>query len=91
MAKAPRPGAGRSPGPLAFHLRVRDESWIVPPPGFLPIREKIAVRMGTGLPYEAFIKSGEGTIGEDSLVVIWWLGRRAAGEPNLSFDQAVAQ
>lgn len=73
---------------IRLRLRVRDNTFDVEPAGLLPIKDKIAVRAQTGLPYEAYLQGG--SVGEDSLVVLWWLGRRQS-EPALSFDQAVQQ
>lgn len=89
MAKAPKPGGEQAPSRVAFKFTVRDETWLVPPPAYLPIKEKIAVRYATGLPYESFIPLGEGAVGEDTLVVLYWLGRRGDGEMNLGFNRAV--
>lgn len=92
MATAPKPGAARAQAASlqAFRLRVRDRTVDVPLPGNLPIKEKFAVKAATGLAIEAHFKS-EGAFGEDTLIVLFWLGRRGAGEPNLAFDRAVAE
>lgn len=55
----------------------------------LTMLDKLAVRKATGLPWEAFW--GNETIGEDSLLVLWWLARRKNGEAVLSFQEASAQ
>ncbi len=55
----------------------------------LTMADKIAVRKATGLPFEAFW--GESAVGEDSLVVLWWLARRKNGEALLSFQEAATQ
>lgn len=93
MAKAPKPGHDPDKDAVeqqvSFRFKVRDEEWLVPPPAHLPISEKIAVRSATGLPYESFVPVLEGAIGEDSLVVLYWLGRRGAGERTLTFRRAV--
>lgn len=55
----------------------------------LTMTDKLAVRKATGLPFEAFW--GDSAVGEDSLVVLWWLARRKNGEAMLSFHEAAAQ
>lgn len=55
----------------------------------LTMPDKLAVRKATGMPFEAFW--GSETVGEDSLVVLWWLARRKNGEALLSFQQAAAE
>jgi len=54
------------------------------------LQEKMTVRLATGLPFEAFW-AGEGRVGEDSLSVLWWLARRANGEPGLPWAQHLAE
>lgn len=55
-------------------------------PGNIPTSEKLIVRKATGLPLEAFQMDGQ--VGEDTIVVFWWLARRAEGEVGLTFKQA---
>lgn len=86
MATAPMQGPPPSP---VFRIRVKDRTLDLS--GDVSIKEKIAVRLATGLPFEAFLSTGEGKIGEDSLVVLWWLARRHNGEPNLAFDTSCAE
>ena len=63
----------------------------------VPITEQLAVRKATGLPLTAFTlplsdaDTGPGVIGEDSLLVLWWLARRAKGETQLNFETAINQ
>lgn len=83
MATAPTPG-GPAPERTFFRIRVRDRTLELS--AAPTIREKMAVRYATGLPYEAFVRPGEHTVGEDSLMVMWWLARRQNGEPGLPFD-----
>jgi len=53
------------------------------------VNEKLVVRRSTGLPFEAYWDNGLGnTVGEDSLVVLWWLARRANGERGLNWSTA---
>jgi hypothetical protein len=59
----------------------------------LGARESRMVRMATGAPLEFFtapIVEGRSGIGLDSLSVLWWLARQAAGE-TLTLDEADAQ
>lgn len=91
MATAPRPGVGTrtkaaDEAKVVLTITVRDETFHLAI-GSIPIREKMAVRAQTGLPVEAFIGGGD-KLGEDSIVVLWWLARRASGEKTLSFDAA---
>jgi hypothetical protein len=91
MAEAPRPGIGRrtraaEEAQKVLTITLRGEAFQLAI-GSLPIREKLAVRAQTGMPIEAFVGK-EDRIGEDSIVVLWWLARRAAGEPTLSFETA---
>jgi hypothetical protein len=58
-------------------------------PHALPIRDKMAVRQATGLPYEAFVSSDTAKVGEDTFLVLWWVGRRANGETKLSLDTVI--
>lgn len=83
MATAPTPGATASEVKF-FRIRIQDRTLELS--SSPTIKEKMAVRLATGLPFEAFY-SGESSFGEDSLVVLWWLARRQNGEPNLTFDE----
>jgi hypothetical protein len=87
VATAPRPGAAKDDAKVFIRLRILDR--ILDVSAQLTIKEKMAVRLATGLPFEAFLKAGEDTFGEDTLVVLWWEGRRQHGEPNLAFLTAV--
>ncbi len=55
----------------------------------LPMRERLICRKATGLPFASFWS--EDRIDIDSVVVLWWLARRAQGEVNLTFDGAVKE
>jgi hypothetical protein len=74
--------------PGLLRMRVRDRTLDLS--GTPTIKEKMAVRFATGLPYEAFV-ADERSLGEDSFAVLWWLARRQNGEPQLSFDQAASE
>lgn len=84
MANAPTPGAPAQEVKF-FRIRVKDQTLEVSTSP--TIAEKMAVRLATGLPFEAFFAHGQQSFGEDSLVVLWWLARRQNGEPRLSFDE----
>ena len=47
---------------------------------------RIELRKQTGLSMESFVEP----FGLDSLACLWWLSRRANGEPGLSFHDALA-
>lgn len=88
MATAPRPGAGRrqqatQAAQRVLRITVCGETRTLAPDN-LPFDEQIAVRKSCGgLPFSAFW-GGESTVGLDSLQIMWWLARRANGEPRLA-------
>jgi hypothetical protein len=93
MASAPTPGG---PGTSSneeqidaaraiMRLTVRGETRELAV-GNVPIMEKILVREATGMPFERYIGDGK-NIGEDSIVVLWWLAARAAGNKFLTFKE----
>lgn len=103
MATAPEPGIGRkkeervtrekaaqSVITIAYGEDSLSLAWLN-----VPIGEQLVVRKATGLPLTAFTmpladaETGPGVIGEDSLLVLWWLARRAKGESQLTFSSAV--
>jgi hypothetical protein len=93
-AKAPRPGVGTRQQASAdaskvMTITIRGESLDLAV-GLLPISERLQVRKATGLPFEDFV-GGDNKIGLDSVLVLWWLARRANDEPNLSWAEAVDQ
>ena len=87
MATAPRPGAGRrqkatEAAQRVLRITVCGETRTLAPDN-LPFSEQVAVRKACGgLPFSAFWGDGP-TVGVDSLQVMWWLARRANGEPSL--------
>lgn len=94
MAKAPRPGVGtRAAASKAAQqvmtITIDGEARNLAI-GLVPMGERLAVRAATKMPFEAFL-AGEDNIGSDSVLVLWWLARRANGEPNLSWAEVVAQ
>lgn len=94
MAKAPKPRAAtdkpRNAPPEAGRFVIRFRDTTLEMPEAITLKEKMAVRYATGMPFEAFW-SGESRIGEDSISVLWWLARRHNGEPHLSFEQHAAE
>lgn len=95
MAKAPIPGvsaraAASDAAKRTMTITLEGQPPVVVTPGNVPFGERLAVRKATGIPYEAFL-GGEDKIGLDSVQVLWWLGRRASGEPGLTFDAALAE
>lgn len=58
-------------------------------PSLIPMRERIICRKATGLPFSAFWS--EDRVDIDSMVVLWWMARRAHGEVTLTFDDAAEQ
>lgn len=105
MATAPEPGVGRKKAERKQRvdsaqsivtIRYADETfslaWLN-----VPIGEQIAVRKATGLPLAAFTtplsdaETGPGVVGEDSLLILWWLARRASGQTQLNFETACNQ
>ena len=89
MAKAPIPGAGKrqseaKAAKVVHKLRVGDETRTVALAN-VPLKERLLVRKATGLPLEAFL-TGD-TFGIDSLMIVWWLAGRAAGDAFLTLEQ----
>lgn len=88
MAKAPTPGVGKrkEAAARATHLlkiTVAGETKSVHINN-LPFKELAAIRkMSGGLPLSAFWGGPDTVIDTDSLKILWWLARRANGEPNL--------
>jgi hypothetical protein len=91
MAKAPIPGAGKraaeaKSAKVIHRLRIGDETRTIAL-GNLPLKERLIVRKATGLPFEAFFGEDEQSFGIDTLMVLWWLAGRAAGDPFLTLQQ----
>lgn len=98
MATAPKPGVGkRKEAAVAaqsmLNITYAGEQYTLAWQN-VPMGERLAVRKATGMPLEALTNqlsaTGVNQIGEDSLCVLWWLMRRAAGELTLDFDEALA-
>lgn len=93
MAKAPTPGVGKraeevKAAKVVHRLRVGDETRTIALAN-VPLKERLIVRKATGLPLEAFL-TGD-VFGIDSLMIVWWLAGRAAGNPLLTLDQVQAE
>ena len=82
MARAPRPGKAREQKDATKRFRITVKGETLEVPASLTLREKMAVRLATGIPFDQFFVSAT-RIGEDTVAVLWWLARRANGEPNL--------
>jgi hypothetical protein len=89
MATAPRPGGERKAAEATRRFQITLKGRMLELVAAVSLQEKIAVRYATGLPFEAFY-GGEQRLGTDSLAVLWWLARRANGEPALSWAGAAA-
>jgi len=90
MATAPKPGAGRraaqrKAAQRVLRITVCGDTRTLAPDN-IPFGEQIAVRKACGgLPFSAFWGGGS-TVAEDSLQIMWWLARRANGEPALQLQ-----
>ena len=94
MVAAPVPGAGKRAEAVKAAQRlmtitVRGFDPVTIAPANVPFRERLLVRKATGMPYEGLV-GDDTTIGLDSVQVLWWLARRAAGEVLLTLDRAIA-
>lgn len=86
MATAPVPGRTRADDEANVILRITMAGKTLElQPAALTLQEKFVIRNSTGMPFEAFFTGGMNSVGEDSVAVLWWLARRANGEPNLPF------
>lgn len=87
---APKPGVGRRAdqakrAQVVTTITIRGEQQHCAF-GNLPIRERALIRNVTGLPFERWMNGIE----EDSVMVMWWVARRQAGERGLSFAEVEA-
>jgi hypothetical protein len=95
MAEAPDPRTLGQPDPYVaaqetFTIQRGDEPAVVVAYKNLPIREDGLVRKVTGgLPLEAFWEGGQ-SVNRNSMLLMWWIGRRLAGEQFLSWGQVLA-
>jgi hypothetical protein len=91
MAQAPRPGVAKrkeaqQQARKVLRLTV-DGVTVEVCPDNLPISERVALRKACGgLPLSAFWGDSS-SIDIDSFQVLFWLGRRACGEPSLQLSE----
>lgn len=71
-----------------FRISVKDRTLEFP--ATLTLNEKMTVRLATGIPFDQFLIN-ETRIGEDTVAVLWWLARRANGEPQLAWATFAGQ
>jgi len=90
MAKAPRPGKTREAEAANRRFRITVRGVTLELAASLTLNEKMAVRLATGIPFDQFFVS-ESRIGEDTVAVLWWLARRANGEPGLAWSTFAAE
>jgi len=92
-AKAPKPGQRRhdeaqAASVLTMNVTVKGETLSFCP-NALPFRVQVAVRKASGgLPWTSFW-NGENAVGEDSLMVMWYVARLVNGE-NVTMDMVQA-
>lgn len=90
MATAPRPGAGKrraatQAAQRVLRITLKGETFSICPDN-IRFSEQVAVRKACGgLPISSFW-GGDTVIAEDSLQIMFWLARRASGEPSLSLQ-----
>lgn len=97
MAKAPNPktlGASKK-ADIAIRITVRGDVAIVRPSDFgarddvLVRRETKAANVGRMSLLGAFQELDERSMGLDSICLLWWLGRRKAGDTTMSYTEAL--
>jgi len=95
MAQAPPPGAGdraesADAAKQILTITVREETRTLAVNN-IPLSERLIVRKATAMPLEAFVGEiediGANKVGLDTIVVLWWLARRANGEPMLTYKK----
>jgi hypothetical protein len=90
MARAPRPGKTRKnqEARRTITIRIGEHEPVTLAPDNVSMGEKMVVRKALGLPLDNFLIDDD-RMGEDSIAVLWWLARRANGEPFLTWTQAM--
>lgn len=88
MATAPTPGKARARNEAQTVIRIKmGDRTLEVQPSALSLNERFIIRQVTGSPFEAFFQA----IGEDSIAVLWWVARRANGEPSLAFQKFMGE
>lgn len=90
MAHAPRPGQARAQDAANRRYRITVKGHTLELAATLTLDEKMVVRLATGIPFDQFLLN-ETRIGEDTVAVLWWLARRANGEPRLAWSTFTAE
>jgi hypothetical protein len=95
MANAPTPGIGVQKEEAAaakqiMTITIRGESHQLAI-GNISFKDRLLLRKETGgLSFESFY-AGETAVGLDSIMVLWWLARRADGEIQLTLERSNAE
>jgi hypothetical protein len=92
-AQAPKPGKQRKADEvlLTLTVKVKDQEPVSMLYNMIPVAERIEVRKQVGVPLDKFLPNEGGELGLDSAAVLWWLARRASGEPGLRFSTCSAE
>ena len=90
MATAPRPGATRKATAkrTGLVITIGGESHTLHMADLGP-EDDMAARRQTGMPISSFI--GDDIFGSDSILVLWWMARRKAGERRLAFSKVLRE
>lgn len=96
MATAPKPGAGKKVAQtenaksmlnIPYDGQTLSLAW-----QNVPMGEQLECLQATGMPIERFTAATKANeVGEVHLCVLWWLARRAHGEPGLAWVDAAAE
>ncbi len=86
MATAPKPGARKKAEAqrVALKITLNGESRQLHMSDLGPAGDRVS-RAQTGFPVMPYF-NGE-RFGSDSILVLWWMARRKAGEPDLRYDE----
>lgn len=88
MGLAPVPGVGKRQAVERSGIRISvgGGTWVLHTSDLGP-QDDLVSRKETGLPVTPFF--GEDRFGMDSLLIMFWMARRKAGESNLRFQQVM--